>query len=277
MLSGEIRIRDPFVLTDRKNGCYYLYGTTALKEGSIEAGNTFSVYRSRDLEHFEDPKIVVDGAKNGFWGDRDFWAPEVHAYNGKYYLFGSCRSENRLRATHIFVSDAPDGEFVPLSEEPITPAGWQCLDGTFWMENGSPYLVFSHEWTQIGNGEIWAMPLSRDLKRAAGEPFLLFRATDHPNVTALKPECYVTDGPFLWREPDGKTHMIWSSFCLGRYVVLEAESDGLHGTWSHRPGTRFPFDGGHAMLFTDLEGKRRITLHTPNQAGKERAFFCLVE
>ena len=42
-----------------------------------------------------------DGNTCNFWGDRDFWAPEVHLYNGKYYLFGSCRSETQLKATHI--------------------------------------------------------------------------------------------------------------------------------------------------------------------------------
>ena len=79
----EIRIRDPFIYTDRENNCYYMYGTTALVENKIVAKNTFSVYKTQDLENFEEPKIIIDGDKCGFWADRDFWAPELHKYNGK--------------------------------------------------------------------------------------------------------------------------------------------------------------------------------------------------
>ena len=43
----EIRIRDPFILTDKENGCYYMYGTTALECGTLAAKNTFSVYNKK--------------------------------------------------------------------------------------------------------------------------------------------------------------------------------------------------------------------------------------
>lgn len=267
----DIRIRDPYILPDHEQKCYYMYGTTALEIGSLDAKNTFSVYRSTDLENFEGPKVIFDGDKIGFWADRDFWAPEVHKYNGKYYLFGSCKSEDRCRATQIFVCDTPDGTFVPLTEDPITPKDWDCLDGTFWVENGTPYIVFSHEWTQVGDGEIWAMPLTDDLKQPAGEPFLLFRASENPEVSPLQDDAYVTDGPFLYTE-DGKLVMIWSSFYRGRYLVLQATAASIDGKWTHG-GSRFDFDGGHAMLFERFDGKRMISLHSPNKPNYERAFF----
>ena len=273
----EIRIRDPFILTDTENQCYYMYGTTALEAGTLHAKNTFTVYKSYDLEAFDDGKIIFDGGVSGFWADQDFWAPEVHRYNGKYYLFGSCKADGKCRATHIFVCDKPDGIFVPVSESPVTPADWECLDGTLWVEDGVPYIVFCHEWVQIHNGEIWAMELAEDLSKSVGEPFLLFRASDNPNVSPLKRHngAYVTDGPFLYREA-GKTKMIWSSFYQERYLVLDAEADSLRAPWQHG-GSRFAFDGGHAMIFTNLSGKRMISLHSPNKAGEERAFFAEFE
>ena len=270
---SDIRIRDPFIITDKANQCYYMYGTTALQPGTLHAGNTFSVYRTEDLEHFSEPKVVFDGDAVGFWADRDFWAPEVHFYNGKYYLFGSCKAEGKCRATHIFVSDTPDGTFVPVSENPPTPADWECLDGTLVIENGVPYMVFCHEWLQVGDGEMCALQLSEDLSRPVGEPVFLFHASDDPDVTCLKnkPTSYVTDGPYFYRE-NGKLKMIWSSYGAGRYLVLEAESDSLLGKWTHK-GSRFDFDGGHAMLFEKLDGTRMISLHSPNKAGLERAVF----
>jgi GH43 family beta-xylosidase len=207
----DIRIRDPFIYTDRENGCYYMYGTTACKEGSLSTAPSLTVYRTEDLEHFSEGKVIFSGEEIGFWADRDYWAPEMHKYNGKYYLFGSFKSEAHCRATQILVSDTPDGKFRPISQKPATPQEWECLDGTLWVEDGVPYIVFSHEWTQIKNGEICAMPLTEDLSAPAGEPFLLFRASDNPNVTERGAGCYVTDGPFLYSE-DGKTRMIWSSF-----------------------------------------------------------------
>ena len=270
---SEIRIRDPFILTDKQNGCYYMYGTTSLERDSIRAGATFSVYKSCDLENFDEPKVIFDGIKNGFWADRDFWAPEVHEYNGRYYLFGSCKAEDKCRATHVFVSDTPYGEFVPVSEKPITPPDWECLDGTLFVEGGTPYMVFCHEWVQTKDGEIWAVALSDDLSRAEGDPFMLFKASDNPGVSELESGTgnYVTDGPFLYRE-DGKIKMIWSSFFDGRYLVLEAESDSLSGKWIHK-GSKFDFDGGHAMIFNTLGGKRTISLHAPNKTNFERAVF----
>lgn len=95
----DIRIRDPFILTDRENNCYYMYGTTALEGGSLAARSSFSVYKSYDLENFEEPKVVVDGEKLGLWATRDYWAAEVHVYEGKYYLFGSMKSDTAHRAT----------------------------------------------------------------------------------------------------------------------------------------------------------------------------------
>ena len=270
---NEIRIRDPFIVTDHENKCYYMYGTTALLEGSLKAGATFSVYKTEDLENFSEPKVIFDGEAVGFWANRDYWAPEVHFYNGKYYLLGSCKVDGRHRATHIFVCDTPDGTFVPVSAEPPTPADWDCLDGTLLIEDGVPYMVFCHEWSQVGDGEMCAIQLSEDLTRAVGEPFLLFRASENPDVGPHRgvEGHYVTDGPYFYRE-DGMLKMIWSSHGLGRYLILEAESDCLRGQWKQK-GSKYDMDGGHAMLFESLEGKRMIALHNPNKAGLERATF----
>lgn len=269
----DIRIRDPFILTDKKAGCYYMYGTTNLVDGSLVAYPKFSVYKSYDLESFEEPKVIFDGEKCGFWADRDFWAAEVHEYRGKYYLFGSCKADGKCRTTEIFVSDTPDGEYVPVSNRSITPDGWECLDGTFFVEDGKPYMVFSHEWVQIGDGEIWATELSEDLSHSVGEPFMIFKASDNSSVSALDGNdgCYVTDGPFLYRDAE-KLKMIWSSFYEGKYLVLDADADKLRGVW-HHGGSRFDFDGGHAMIFDTLDGRRMISLHAPNKAGLERATF----
>ncbi len=268
----DIRVRDPFIYTDREAGCYYMYGTTDLVPDGIAAHDSFSVWRSTDLVTFEEPRVIFRGSDIDFWADRDYWAAEMHPYGGKYYLFASCKAEGRCRATHIFVSDTPDGIFRPVSAEPPTPADWECLDGTLFVEEGVPYMVFSHEWLQVHDGEICALPLLPDLTAPVGEPVLLFRASENPHVRGLgeRGENFITDGPFLWREGD-RIRMIWSSFS-DRYLILSAEADSIRGPWRQGPPL-YDFDGGHAMLFETLEGKRMISLHSPNTAGLERARF----
>ena len=58
---NDIRIRDPFILTDHEAGCYYMYGTTALEPGTLHAGPRFSVYKSYDLDSFEEAKEIFYG------------------------------------------------------------------------------------------------------------------------------------------------------------------------------------------------------------------------
>ena len=175
MKREDINIRDPFILTDRENGVYYLYGTRG-EARRKELGYGFDVFVSRDLEEFSEPTVVFSPS-DGFWGKYDFWAPEVHFYKGKYYMFASFKADGKCRATHILRSDSPMGPFVPVSDTPATPAGQECLDGTLYVEDGIPYIVYSHEWLQVKDGEMCARRLSDDLTEAVGEPILLFRAS----------------------------------------------------------------------------------------------------
>lgn len=265
MKRNDIRLRDPFLLLWENR--YYLYGT----RGRDYPVPGFDVYVSDDLETWSEPKPVF-GAFPGFWGTRDFWAPEVHVYRGKCYMLATFKSDTACRGTAVLVADRPDGEFVPWSDGPVTPRDWECLDGTLYVEDGTPYLVFCHEWLQIGNGTVCAVALTPDLKAAAGEPFQLWAAADAPWAFPVRhPGEFVTDGPFLFRE-DGVLKSIWSSFDASGYVeALAVSAGGIHGPWNAAlPPVLTGHDGGHGMLLTDQEGKRRFVCHQPNAAPLER-------
>ncbi len=172
------------------------------------------------------------------------------------------------------------GPYVPISGSPATPEDWDCLDGTLYVEENTPWLVFSHEWTQIQNGAICALPLAKDLSKATGAPVTLFHAKDAPwsvpgtgDVVVAKGENYVTDGPFLFHE-DGKLKMLWSSFAADGYAIGIAESrtGKLTGPWTQQKAPAFDF-GGHGMLFDAFDGTRYLVLHAPNTSGQERLRF----
>ncbi len=272
----DINIRDPFILP--YEGKYYMYGTRVCvtPEYSQHWGKQhgFDVYTSTDLVNWSAPKSIFE-RQDGFWGEEEFWAPEVHRFNGKFYLFATFHAKDKCRGTHILVSDQPDGIFVPVSPEPATPADWECLDGTLYVDKkGTPYIVFCHEWLQIGNGTVCQRQLSPDLSTPVSEPVLLWSASDYKDVASVKKDrlAYVTDGPFLHRCEDGTLLCIWSSFDKNGYVELISKSDNgeIDGTWRVLETPLSAENGGHGMLFRDFEGKLRFTMHKPNKTTFER-------
>lgn len=274
MRKEEINIRDPFVLYE--NGKYYLYGTRALNFGRSVAG--FDVYMSDDLENWSEPIPCCDSEKHGLNRSVN-WAPEVHKYKGKYFMFATFAQENGLRGTYSLCSDSPLGPFVPHSKGALTPDGWECLDGTLYVdEEGKPYLVFCHEHTQIVDGTICYVPLNDTLDAPIGEAVLLFCASSTGVSDPIwKDRHFVTDGPFMYRTRTNELLMIWSTFIKGNYAECVVKfKDGKLGTsFEHLP-VLIDDDGGHGMLFSDGE-KTYFTYHTPNKSGLERPMFRLIE
>lgn len=292
----EINIRDPFVLP--YDGAYYLYGT----RGATCWGecNGFDVYVSRDLIEWSEPMEAFHKPE-GFWADRNYWAPEIHYYRDKFYAFVSFKSPERCRGTQILVSDTPTGPYLVHSDGPVTPSDWECLDGTFYVDHeGQPYMVFSHEWVQVNDGQICAVKLSPDLRKAISEPEILFTASESPWPCAIRngPN-YVTDGPFVY-QPDNpfRNHyagnpslvdhssdtrpllMLWSSLSVGgEYVQILAVSDNgsILGPWRHDTELLYRSDGGHGMIFRTFDNRLYLTLHTPNEHLKERPVFLPLE
>ena len=277
--AADLRVRDPFIVCH--GGRYYLYAAGDAGARSV----TCRV--SDDLVWFSDPTDVFS-APEGFWATKDFWAPEVHRYGDKWYLLHSLKSDSARRGTQIFCADEPFPQsgamFRPISDGPVTPREWECLDGTLFVEDGQPYLVFCHEWLQIGDGEICAMPLQEDLRAPAGEPVTLFSAGQSglarpfPDSHLPGVPCYVTDGPFLYRMKSGALAMLWSSFA-GDYFLAAAisKSGRLAGPWTHENPLLCSGDGGHGMIFTDAAGRACVAMHAPNCTPNERMRVYLLE
>jgi hypothetical protein len=92
-LSG-IRIRDPFIF-EPAAGSYVLFGTT---DENVWGGPAtgFDCYTSDDLESWSGP-IEAFRPPEGFWSESQFWAPEVYAHGGRFYMFATTAAERRAR------------------------------------------------------------------------------------------------------------------------------------------------------------------------------------
>lgn len=270
----DIHIRDPFIMP--YDGKYYLYGTRGATAWQKAEG--LDVFVSEDMENWSEPHECFSVPEN-FWANKEIWAPEVHEYKGSFYMFVSFFSEERSRATQILKSDSPMGPFLPFTDDAITPVGWRCLDGTFYVSKaGDPYIVFCREWCQVTDGEIHAMKLTPDLTTAAGKPILLFKASE-PHWADKDRSSFITDGPFIYRTKDGELLMIWSTFTQKGYIQAIARSDNgeIDGKWIHDEPL-FEGNGGHGMIFDDYSGKKHLILHSPNEHPHERpALFEIKE
>jgi beta-xylosidase len=289
MKTTDIQIRDPFILPVESEGKYYLYGTTD-KNCWGDTATGFDVYISDDLEQWEGP-FEAFRPDRMFWADRNFWAPEVYYYNSQYYMFASFKSKDASRGTQVLISDKASGPFKPLMDKPITPSGWECLDGTLYIdEKNTPWIVFCHEWTQAVDGQMCAAKLTEDLKNTMGEVEVLFKASDASwtrgskrkfNEAGIEVEktVYVTDGPYLYKTSEGQLLMLWSSGGEKGYAmgIAVSQSGDIRGPWVHESKPLYEKDGGHGMIFRTFENQLMFTIHSPNKTPNERPAFIAIE
>jgi len=288
----EMRIHDPWILPQEETRTYYLYSAARQNVNGTNRSGTL-VYKSKNLRDWDGPYIVFL-IPDGMWANpgEGAWAPEVHRYQGKYLLFVTLHNSERvidrppdvwrvthMRGTIIAVADGPEGPFVPLKlDGPVPPADFMTLDGTLYVEDGKPWMVYAHEWIQMIDGMMEAVPLKPDLSAAAGAPIHLFKASDAPWLNeqrkpSKKQHQYVTDGPELFRTRTGQLLMLWSSYAKDGYVetVARSESGKLVGPWKQlEPLVRN--DSGHGMLFRTFDGQLMMVLHQPFRNARGKLF-----
>jgi hypothetical protein len=154
-------------------------------------------------------------------------------------------------------------------------------------------MVYCHEWMQIIDGTMDAIPLKTDLSGPAGKPFTLFRASDAAWVKemnslgeitfGMKLPGWVTDGPFLFTTQTGRLGMLWSGWGSNRYAqgVAYSASGKLKGPWIQEKDALVTDNAGHGMLFRTFDGKLLMILHyqslNPEKPGPRKPMFLEVD
>ena len=282
MKTNEINIRDPYVLIH--DGKYYLYGTRS--ETCWGPADGFDCYVSEDRENWEGP-FEIFHRPSGFFADRAYWAPECVFSDGAFFLIATLGCAVRKKGIYVLRSDSPLGPFVPYGSQ-LTPEEWACIDGTVYLEDGVPYLIFSHSFEDDPRGDMCAVLLKKDFSEADGPVQVLFSASSAPwarpvpfakQEFGMDGDVYFTDGPCVRKLPDGRLVMIWSSWSEHAYAIGTAESETgkIIGPWSQKEVPLYPANGGHGMLFEEKDGSLWLTLHTPNDKYMERPVFFPIE
>lgn len=180
-------IGDPFVL--KVEDTYYCYPTSS--------PSGYLVYRSKDLVHWEEIGQAYTSTSKG-WANQDFWAPEVVAYQGKYYMYYTARwKEQQSLRIGVAVSDTPTGPFVDVLTEPMFDYGYAVIDAHVFIDtDNNKYLYFSRDCSEnivVNRHEshIYGVRLSEDMVSVIGQPQLLTKP-DQP--------WELNSGDYVWNE-----------------------------------------------------------------------------
>ncbi len=254
----RVRGGDPFVHLE--NGTYYLYFSSGDKVG-------LTVYTSTDLKEWlpdqgrdKFGRAYVNG--NGF-GTNRFWAPEMHKYNGKYYLFHSAEEK-----VTVAVSDSPLGPFKNPEKKPFFKEG--NIDNSFFLDDdGTPYMLYAHFYA--GN-EVWICELEKDLMHAKPETQRkLIRAQEEWEMNRANPrfaKWSIAEGPCLVKK-DGLYWLTYSSHHVidPAYNVCLATATNVKGPYVKQgkgpilaPRGKLECTGHHS-LFKDKSGNWKIVFH----------------
>ncbi len=280
---SDLAVRDPFVLED--DGTYYLYVTGY--------NGFFQTWSTTDFVLFQDCGTIFSAEPGDTFRPIDsssFWAPEVYKYTNPdtnetaYYMLATLEREDCVRATAILKADSPTGPFAEFSSYDhgfITPSGHSCLDGTLYIENGVPYMIYAHEFScsacDDDMGDMEYVQLSNDLSHAVTDPVELFSAEDLTNYSWFESllgndDSNITDGPFVYSK-NGTNYLLWSTFIdstyIQAYTTFGAIADGIDA--KNNSVQLYTDDGGHGMIF-DFDGQDTLILHTPNDDPRPALF-----
>ena len=168
---------DPFLMTYQ--GKYYIYATNS--------PDGFRVYVSDDLAVWKDKGYCLK--KGDVIGQNRFWAPEVIAHKGKFYMVYA--SEEHLA---IATSESPLGPFTQMEKKWLMAD--KAIDGHFFLDDGTLWLYY----VRIqGENMIYVAKLNDDCStlQEKDEKFLL-RAEENWELK----EGHVTEGPFVLKHKE---------------------------------------------------------------------------
>jgi arabinan endo-1,5-alpha-L-arabinosidase len=125
---------DPFAL--RWRGRFYLYGTN---DGPpLPGGRQIPVFRSDDLVRWEPLGGALVPTEPGL----EHWAPEVLAWNGRFFMVVSFGDVDRLgHALWVAVADRPEGPFR-MARRISDPSEAFSIDGSWLLDDDGRLYLF---------------------------------------------------------------------------------------------------------------------------------------
>jgi xylan 1,4-beta-xylosidase len=221
----------------------------------------FPLLRSADLVNWTRVGAVFNEAPA--WSAGSYWAPEISADRGKYFVYYTARRRNGPLCVAVATAMQPSGPYV--DHGPLVCQEVGSIDAVpITTEGGARYLV----WKEDGNSRklptpIWAQRLSPDGTRLVGERHQLLR-------NEAQWEGHLIEGPSIIRR-NGWLYMFYSAGgCCGRscdYRLGVARAKRLLGPWERNPANPILAGNdawkcpGHGTVVTTANGRTYLLYH----------------
>ncbi len=256
---SSIHLADPTIFYDK--GTYYLYGTV---EGN--SGQGFLVYTSKDMKLWKISAEAKDGyalKKGDAFGNNQFWAPQVFAYNNKFYM-AYVANENIAVAE----SSSPLGPFKQTSKNALSAPVKQIDPFIFIDDDGKKYLYHVR---LINGNKLFVAEMTDDFSAIKPETLreCITATEDWENTTHAYP---VAEGPSILKH-NNLYYFVYTAndFRNPDYAVGYAVSSSPYGPWKKYIGNpilsrkNIGKNGtGHGDFIKDDRGNLVYVFHTHN-------------
>jgi beta-xylosidase len=233
----------------------------------------FPILHSKDLINWKTIGAVF--REKPAWAKGDFWAPEIVADKGRFFVYYTARRDEGkdkkgTLCVAVAVADKPDGEWRDKGALVCQEMG--SIDAEFVRdERGRPVLI----WKEDGNDRrqptwLYAQELDESGTRLVGVPKRLFRNTEAW-------EGGVVEGADVLRR-GGWFYLFYSgNACCGRqcdYALGVARSKTIFGKWEKNPANPilaandFWQCPGHGSIVSTADERDFLLYH----AYRKRAF-----
>ena len=233
----------------------------------------FQLLHSRDLVNWEAVGSVLTTTPT--WAKGDFWAPEIIADKGRYFVYYTARRDDgkgKKGTLCVAVATAarPDGPYT--DKGPIVCQEMGSLDPFFMRdEGGKPFLIWKEDGNDRGRPTwLYAQQLDESGTKLLGSPKKLFR-----NTAAW--ENHVVEGAYVLRR-DGWFYLFYSgNACCGRsckYALGVARSRTLLGEWEKNPANPILAANsswqcpGHGSIVGADDGREFLLYHAYRNAAE---------
>src|SRR5829696_692177 len=255
---------DPSVI--RVGGEYWATTTSGTWEPE------FSLFRSPDLLRWEVSGAVFQ--TRPAWAERDFWAPEISTYRGRFFVYYTARKKGGPLCVAVATASTVAGPYI--DHGPLVCQKLGSIDAmAVTDEQGVRYLI----WKEDSNSRdrptpLWAQRLSDDGLVLVGKKVELIR--NDPRSW----EGSVVEGAFILQRGNWFYLFYSGNACCGRrcnYALGVARSSSLLGPYEKNAANPILAANetwqcpGHGSIVTDAEGRDFLLYHAYRKS--ETAFF----
>ena len=226
----------------------------------------FPILHSKDLINWKIIGAVLD--KKPAWAKGDFWAPEIIADRGRYFVYYTARRDEGKNkkgtlCVAVAVAAKPEGPYTDKGALVCQEIG--SIDAFFVRdEKDKPFLIWKEDGNDRGQPTwLYAQELDESGTKLIGKPKKLFRNTEPW-------ENHVVEGSYIIRRNGWFYHFYSGNACCGRacnYALGVARSRTLLGEWEKNPANPILKANetwqcpGHGSIVETADGRDFLLYH----------------